>query len=285
MGQLMQHDDAQLGRGAADPAAKLALYEAAFEKARAVCSEAAKGNLEARITEIAAFGEIGEVLLAINRMLDLTDAFVREAGTSLTYASEGKFFRRFVLRGMLGDFRRGAMTINTAREDMEKKARQAAAAEAEAERQRQREREQAEAAKQRLAIAEGFGSKVGAVVQTVAASAAEMEATAKEMAKLAGNAHQQSLTVSTAAATATENVQTVAAAAEQLTASISEIGGQVNESTRATRGAVDGMDSVNAAVQGLAEAAEQIDKVVEFIRGIAGQTNLLALNATIEAAR
>jgi methyl-accepting chemotaxis protein len=172
----------------ADLAAKIALYEAAFNKAEAVCSEAARGNLEARVTEIDTFGEIGSMLWAINRMLDLTDAFVREAGTSLTYASEGKFFRRFVLRGMLGDFRRGAMTINTAREDMEKKARDAAVAGAKS--------------KQRLEIAEDFGSKVGVVVQAVSGAAAEMEATANEMAKLAGNAHQQSLAVSAAAETA-----------------------------------------------------------------------------------
>src|SRR3989304_5474475 len=107
-----------------DLAARIALYEAAFKKATAVCSEAARGNLEARITEIDAFGEIGGMLWAINRMLDLTDAFVREAGTSLTYASEGKFFRRFVLRGMLGGFCRGAVSINTAPQDMEKKSRQ-----------------------------------------------------------------------------------------------------------------------------------------------------------------
>ena len=271
MASEMHPDDETQGNEGSDLATKAPLYEAAFQKAQAVCNEAAKGNLEARVTEIEAFGEIGEMLLAINRMLDLTDAFVREAGTSLTYASEGKFFRRFVLRGMLGDFRRGAMTINTAREDMEKKAHEATAAE--------------KATKQRIGIAEGFGSKVGTVVQEVSAAASEMEATANEMAKLAGNAHQQSLAVAAAADAATQNVQTVAAATEELAASISEIGSQVNESTNATRGAVDGMDGVNEAVKGLADAAEQIDKVVEFIRGIAGQTNLLALNATIEAAR
>jgi len=274
------------GNKGADLAAKITLYEAAFKKATAVCSEAARGNLEARITEIDSFGEVGGMLWAINRMLDLTDAFVREAGTSLTYASEGKFFRRFVLRGMLGDFRRGAMTINTAREDMEKKTRQTAAAEAEAEKQRkQREQDQAAAAKQRQELAESFGSKVGTVVHAVSAAAAEMEATASEMAKMAGNAHRRSQAVAEVADSATQNVQAVASATEELSASISEISIQVTESTKATRGVVDGMNGVNEAVKVLSEAAEEIDKVVEFIRRIAGQTNLLALNATIEAAR
>ena len=271
----MRKDRKSQGAVASDLAAKIALYEAAIQKAYAVCNEAAKGNLEARITEIEGFGEIGSMLLAINRMLDLTDGFVREAGTALTYASEGKFFRRFILRGMLGDFRRGAMTINTAREDMEKKTQQATAAEAEAVEQK----------KKRQEIAESFGSKVGTVVRAVSAAAGEMESTAKEMVNLAGNAHQQSKVVVGTANSATQNVQAVAAATEELSASISEIGNQVNESANATRGAVDGMDGVNEAIKGLTDAAEEIDKVVEFIRSIAGQTNLLALNATIEAAR
>lgn len=264
---------------------ELSLYRAAFRKAEAVCNEAAKGNLEARITGIAEFGEAGALLNAINRMLDQTDAFVREAGTSLRYASEGKYFRRFIERGMLGDFRRGAARINEARQDMEAKAKQAAAAEAEAEKQREREREQAAANEARVKLAEDFGSMVSDVVATVSEAAAQMETTANQMSELARGTHGQSLAVASAAEEATGNVETVAAATEQLAASINEISGRVQDSTTATRGAVDGMNRVNGAVAGLSEAAEQIGKVVEFIRNIAGQTNLLALNATIEAAR
>jgi len=266
-------------------AAELALYRAAFEKAEAVCNEVAKGNLEARIIGIDESGASAGMLHAINRMLDLTDAFVREAGASLTHASEGKYYRSFMERGMLGDFRRGAAIINRAREDMEQKAREAAAAEAEAEQQREREREQAEINKQRLQIAEDFGAKVAAAVETVASAARQMEATAKEMTALTENAHEQSLAVAAAAQEATTNVQTVAAATQELSSSINEISQQVSESAAATNTAVEGMNSVNSAVGGLTEMAEQIDKVVEFIRSIASKTNLLALNATIEAAR
>ena len=80
-------------QGEAAERPELELYKAAFEKAEAVCKEAAKGNLEARIVGVDAFGEVASLLNAINDMLDQTDAFVREAGTSLQYASEGKFFR------------------------------------------------------------------------------------------------------------------------------------------------------------------------------------------------
>jgi methyl-accepting chemotaxis protein len=267
------------------PRTELELYKAAFAKAEAVCKKAAKGDLEARIVGVDGFGEVAGLLNAINDMLDQTDAFVREAGTSLQYASEGKFFRSFLLRGMHGDFRRGAGIINDARENMEAKAKAAAEAEAEAEQQRARERKQAEEIKQRAELAEGFAATVQDIVQELGSSAASLEGTANQMTGLAGGAHEQSLNAAANAEEATSNVETVAAATEELAASINEISGQVGESTSATQGAVEGMSQVNQAVAGLSEAAEQIEKVVEFIRGIAGQTNLLALNATIEAAR
>ncbi|HIP78079.1 MAG TPA: methyl-accepting chemotaxis protein, partial [Kiloniellaceae bacterium] len=96
----------------------LKTYKEAFAKAEAVCLRAAEGDLEARITDIEEFGELAGCLVAINRLLDLTDAFVRESSASLEYASQRKYFRPFLLRGMLGDFRRGAAVINTARESM-----------------------------------------------------------------------------------------------------------------------------------------------------------------------
>ncbi|MDJ0950518.1 MAG: methyl-accepting chemotaxis protein [Alphaproteobacteria bacterium] len=243
---------------------ELDLYKNAFKAAEGVCLEAAKGNLEARIINTEEFGEAGSMLNAINKMLDLADAFVREAGASLECASEGKFYRRFLLRGMLGDFKRGATIINSARESMEKNTH---------------------LSEQRLKLAEAFGSKVQAVVDTVSTAAMEMEGTANGMASVANDTHEQSVTVAAAATEATANVESVAEASEQLSQSINEISGQVSDSTATTESAVAAMNSVNEAVSGLAEAAEQIEKVLEFIRRIANQTHMLALNATIEAAR
>ena len=102
---------------------ELDVYKEVFRKEEAVCREAASGNLEARVTDIEGFGELSSRWIAINKLLDLTDAFVREAGVSLEYASRGKYFRRFLLRGMLGSFRAGAEIITTACGAMEENAR------------------------------------------------------------------------------------------------------------------------------------------------------------------
>ncbi|MCB9858406.1 MAG: hypothetical protein H6818_22200 [Phycisphaerales bacterium] len=85
-----------------------------IRQAAAVCRAGARGDLERRLLNINTTGDLGDLLHAINHLLDMTDAFVREATASLEYASDGKFFRRVLLEGMLGSFRRAASSINGA---------------------------------------------------------------------------------------------------------------------------------------------------------------------------
>ncbi len=236
---------------------KLATYQRAIEKAEEVCQRAAQGDLEARIVNIEEVAELSGFLNAINHMLDLTDAFVREAGASLEFASQRKYYRPFVLRGMLGDFRRGAQIINSARETMER----------------------------RHILTEDFQATVTGTVGVFSNAASQLKKTASGMAADAETTHRQSLAVSAASEEAAVNAQAVAASSEELSASIGEIGRQVAESSSATQNVVGEMDQANEAVKALTGAAEKIDQVVAFISNVAGQTNLLALNATIEAAR
>lgn len=85
------------------------------DKAVAVCEEAAKGNLEARILNAEDAGEeLAPLLHGINHLLDMTDAFIREATASLEYAGHGKFFRRVLPAGMLGSYQRASSGINSA---------------------------------------------------------------------------------------------------------------------------------------------------------------------------
>ncbi len=103
--------------------------EAWIAEAARVCKAAAEGDMEARILNITAEGGLAELLHGINHMLDMTDAFVREATASLEFASQGKFFRRVLLNGMRGSFRRAARSINTANRQMLDKTTHLASAE------------------------------------------------------------------------------------------------------------------------------------------------------------
>lgn len=85
-----------------------------IQEATNVCSRAARGDLEARILNIDNSSEMAPMLHAINHLLDMTDAFVREAGASLSFASEGKYFRRVLPEGLLGTFGQAGKIINNA---------------------------------------------------------------------------------------------------------------------------------------------------------------------------
>jgi len=121
------------------------------------------------------------------------------------------------------------------------------------------------------ALADDFENNVQSLVQAVASSSTEMQATAENLAAAAEETSSQS--------------NTVAAATEELSASVNEISGQVSNSVRIVDEAVEEAQKTEELVNGLVEAAGKIGEVTALISDIANQTNLLALNATIEAAR
>ena len=124
-----------------------------IREAARVCTAAARGDLEARVLNIDASGELAEMLHAINQLLDMTDALVRETRATLEHASEGKFFRRVRPEGMLGTFERTATTINRATEMMQKEAS-----------------ELDEASRARGALVEQFGGTVSTVQELTKAT-------------------------------------------------------------------------------------------------------------------
>lgn len=97
---------------------ELRAYREAVVAVGRVCREASSGNLEARVPELGGPADLAEVREGLNSLIDITDAFVREAGASLAAAGEGRYHRQFLVRGMPGSFAHGATTINDARDEM-----------------------------------------------------------------------------------------------------------------------------------------------------------------------
>jgi methyl-accepting chemotaxis protein len=226
-----------------------------------VSQQAFRGNLEARIQVDRDSGELGGLQASTDNMLDIVDAFVREAAASMEYASQGKTFRKVLTRGLPGAFKNGAEVINGGIEAMDRRIQELAR------------------------LAQEFGSKMEQVVNTLTIAANELGADAQSMSTTAEETSRQSTTVSGASEQASVNVQTVASAAEELSSSIAEISRQVTQSMSITSQGVDEAERTNAQIQMLADAAQRIGDVIKLINDIANQTNLLALNATIEAAR
>ena len=248
--------------------AELAEQRRWIRSATEVCTAAARGDLEHRVLEIDAEGDLGELLHALNHVLDMTDAFVRESGAALAHAAEDKYFRRVLEHGLLGSFRRTSATINRASAAMEAKNAALIAAR-----------------KHQLELADGFEQGVQGVVETVVAAAEELARAAETLGSSVRRTSDETQRVRSAAREVHEHMHSIASAAEQLSASIREIAGQVRTSNDVVDEALRCSDDSSQRVQALTQSSVRIGSVVDVIAKVAAQTNLLALNAAIEAAR
>ncbi|WP_374302175.1 methyl-accepting chemotaxis protein [Ferrovibrio sp.] len=102
-------------------------HKKALQQIDAICKRAAQGDMSGRVLHLGQYGDLAPTLAAFNRLLDLTDAYIRESGACLEHASEGKYYRPFLPQGMVGSFRKGADIINRARENMGQRAKDTAA--------------------------------------------------------------------------------------------------------------------------------------------------------------
>ncbi|AWK89338.1 methyl-accepting chemotaxis protein (plasmid) [Azospirillum thermophilum] len=226
-----------------------------------VCAAAARGDLEARIPGVAEAGTLGTLQRSINALLDITDAFVREASGSMQAVSRGRFHRKVLLRGLPGAFRSTATDINRAADLMERQAGDLSG------------------------YADRLEASVASVVTSVTDSSSGMREDAERMTRIAADTSSQAAMIAAATEQTSTNVQTVAAATEELAASVQEIERQVTLSSRISRDAVERARQTGVVVRDLSEVTRQVGDVIQLINSIATQTNLLALNATIEAAR
>lgn len=233
----------------------------AVREAAKVCEDAREGNLESRILSRRAAGELGELQASVNNLLDIVDAFAREAAASMEYASAGKCFRKILVKGLPGSFRRAAVIINEGAYVLDRKVAELAS------------------------LAESFGAKMDRVARSLAEAALDLNQDSESVAAAAEDTSRQSLEVNAASSQALSDVQTAAGASADLSASMAEMRRRAMLSAESTRRAVEQAQRADAQMKYLADAALRIGDVVKLITEIAEQTNLLALNATVEAAR
>ncbi len=228
-----------------------------LDRAKDAVARAAKGDLNARITRIDRSHPMSDLLIGINRVLDLTESFAKDTGAAMKLAGQKQYYRNIPETGFRGDFLEFVRHINKVLGDME--------------------------ARDQETIL--FEQSIHEMVSEVAQSTVGIGQTANLMATRSEKAGGRSLSVGDAAQITSERAVAVSEVTRQLAEAINEIAQQVAQSTQVSRQAVQDIDVTSARMDGLAEKVQQIEVVVQLINDIAAQTNLLALNATIEAAR
>lgn len=88
-------------------------------------------DLNNRILLIERDDEIGEFQRSLNRLLDHTEAFMREINTSVECVNKGIYYRKMIERGMHGNFLQAARRVNANTAQMGKSAETEKAIEAE----------------------------------------------------------------------------------------------------------------------------------------------------------
>jgi methyl-accepting chemotaxis protein len=241
-------------RGQGDDAAELAVYRAFVGQLTETCEAAARGDLEARVRatpEVAARPELTVLHDAVNRVLDVSDAFVRESSAALTSAAEGRFHRRLLITGLRGAFRKGATDINAARGAMQETAGRVT-----------------EAQDSRLRLADAFESVVLAMSEQVATASTEMSASASGLTVAAGAA-------ATEVGTAHETITSLTASS----AEIKEIIAMIDAIAAQTR-----LLALNATIEAAraGEAGKGFAVVASEVKDLADQTGQATLRVTAQ---
>lgn len=231
--------------------------EAEVTKIAIAAKAVADGNLEARILGIKDKGIVGQAQNSLNRVFDVTDAYVRESEAALKFVAQGRFFRKILEDGLPGRFKHAARVMNKAVDYMGARDQQI-----------QQTTEQVEA-----------------VINAMASATTEMEATAGSMENSATLMANKAENAEGMSRSTVSQIESVAAAAEEMASSIDEISRATTKSNDVANSAVKITAQAKENFGNLADVAVQIGEVIDMISDIAAQTNLLALNATIEAAR
>ncbi|WP_198647048.1 methyl-accepting chemotaxis protein [Pannonibacter carbonis] len=234
---------------------------AAIAHAVDVCTRVGWGDFEVRANDLSAKGDLGDLLLALNHLIDRTDAFMREAAASMSAIHENRYYRRIQPGGLAGAFLRSAEIMNKATETIQGRV----------------------GAFHHSTGA--FEAEVNEIARKLAEAAGDMTGTARNLNEVAQSNTERMTTVATATEEASENVRVASEATDRLSQSAREIGAQINRSATIARQAVQQVEQGQAKAKGLSASTEAISAIIALISDIADQTNLLALNATIEAAR
>ncbi len=254
------------------PSAGAENQSAVIAKLIDACERASHGDLESRIVGLDPDSEFCRLAHAINHLLDMSDAFVREAAAAMENCSHDRFHRPILLRGMHGSYRQSATTINRAGRKMRESSDQ-------------------------IAFVGRLAGETAASVATVAAACEELNSTSGEISKQADESERISRDAVQVVAQAEQAVQQLSEATrkvDSIVTLINKIAGQTNllalnatiEAARAGeagRGFAVVATEVKDLSRNTATATDEISQQVERMHAtVKGVTDFIqSINATV----
>jgi methyl-accepting chemotaxis protein len=226
---------------------------------------AAKGDINQRMLHIKGNNELDKLKRNINKLLDVTEAFLKEADASMAAAARKAYYRNIIITGMPGLFGSVAKRVGDTMATMKAN--------------------DESFEKSLKGMTDKFDKNITAFIGELSQSSSVLGGIAQDLTNLSSTSLQQSSELSNASSVSTSSVNVVVSTTEELSSSIQEINFQINKASRVSREAVLKSQDANSAIVAFQEGAQKIGDIIGFIGDIAAQTNLLALNATIEAAR
>jgi methyl-accepting chemotaxis protein len=260
-----------------------------------VCKRVAKGDLEARVPMLSPDEppEAHATRVALNRVFDLIDATLRESSAAMTAAQEGRYYRRFLTRGMHGAFARSAALVNSVAMAMHAKA------------------DIIDGARdQQLLLSDKFERVVYSAAEAVAAASTELNASAGSLSEFTRGA----VGAATDAGSAMTELRHSSAQIEQIVGLIDRVAAQTrllalnatieaaragsagrgfavvatevkqlsDETERATKKIIDQVNDVRArtgtAATAISTVNESIQQIEQMVHGIASATGAEGLD-------
>ena len=256
----------------------------ALERIADVCEKAALGDLEARALELPEDGPLRRIGLAVNHLLDISDAYVRESGAAMDHVARGLFHRPILTRGMHGAYVQAADTVNRAACSMRDASREIARYDAE----RRRTVEELGGATATVAAAceeltvttHELKGQMGRSVEMSRGAVAESERSTEALRTLDEAARRIQTVVSLIARIASQtnllalNATIEAARAGEYGAGFAVVANEVKVLSRDTARATDEItDTVEAMRRASEQATRAVDAICAAVRGLNAQAS------------